>query len=353
MILGNLANSSGLLRINAGSLSIAQVGTLYEQSLTVGLSGSGTLEASGGTISFPGTLCVGDAATSTGTVTISNGSVVTGHRYLWVGSNAGTGVVRVSTNGSLRLTGTNLELGGMATSYIGSKATTNAGSGTLIVDGGLVDMAFIRQLAFSPDGTRLVSASEDGTTMVWAVPAPETPAIPAVAKELPNLWQDLASPDAWKAYVAACNLVRAGDDAVAMIKRSVQPAEKTVAVDVDKRVSELVPDLDKESFAEREKAQKELQSLGRRAMPALKEAAKSAASAEVKSRIETVLNALLGDTVSDSDSLRAPRAISVLARIGTLQSEELLKTLAGGDPSLRLTVSARAASDRLAAMKSR
>ncbi len=197
-------------------------------------------------------------------------------------------------------------------------------------------------MAFSHNGQRLVTGSEDGTAIVWAVPKPA--ALPVAAADG---WQRLADGEAAKAYVASCELVADGEKTVTMLVESLKPAAATPA-DVLMRVRELVAALDSDDFDTRDKANKDLESLGEQAEAALKDAAKAATSDEVKGRIEELLANLTKGTVTSGQVVRSLRAVSVLERIGTPAAKQLLDKLATGDPTSRLTLAARSASARLA-----
>ncbi len=199
-------------------------------------------------------------------------------------------------------------------------------------------------VAFSPDGHTVASGSADTTILLWDVRRYKVrpPAVEATPATLAALWADLRRRDAATAYAALWSLVGAGDKAVALLAKDVRPSR---APDAD-RLGKWVADLDSNDFAAREAAAAELALLGRFAEPALRKAKEGTASAEVRRRIDDLLDKLTSRTLTD-DQLRDGRAVLALEQIGSPSARELLKRLAGGAPAAPLTTDARAALARL------
>src|SRR5262249_37040111 len=109
----------------------------------------------------------------------------------------------------------------------------------------------VQQLAFSPDGTRLLSAGPDGSALIWDLTGRHNP---KAATNLDSCWTDLAREDAAAAYKAIRALIASPAEAVAFLKQHLQPV---AAVDA-KQLARLIADLDSEQFAQREAATKEL-----------------------------------------------------------------------------------------------
>ena len=200
---------------------------------------------------------------------------------------------------------------------------------------------------FTPDGRTLITASYDTTALAWEVPRRPLPA-PAVltASELNQLWEELAGDDAVRAYRAINRLIAAPGQAAIYFKARLKLA---VALDAAqrKRFDQLLADLDSRRFEAREEAAKELEKMDESVLPALQEALTGGGSAEVRRRVEEILEktqngALLPQT------LRALRAIETLERIGSEQARQTLAALAIGLPSARQTQEAKAAQERLA-----
>jgi hypothetical protein len=118
----------------------------------------------------------------------------------------------------------------------------------------------------------------------------------------------------------------------------------------------MIAALDSDQFSVREKAQRELEILGKMAEPALRRALAGGASPEVRRRVEGLLEKLQGP-VRNGDILQRCRALEILEQIGVstpgpdaprLAALDLLKKLAGGAPEARFTQEAKASLERLA-----
>jgi WD40 repeat protein len=203
-------------------------------------------------------------------------------------------------------------------------------------------------LAFSPDGRRLVSGQRDTTLLVWDVahvtrrPAP--PAKELSAKELDQLWADLAGADAPKAHTAIWTLSARPKQAVLLLNERLQPAAPTDP----KHIQKLITDLDSSTFSVREAAAKELKKLGLEAEPALRQALIKNPSLEVRRRVETLLSTPAPWVEESPEALRRLRAVQVLAHIGNIEAQQVLATLAKGAPTARATREAALILERLA-----
>jgi RNA polymerase sigma factor (sigma-70 family) len=203
---------------------------------------------------------------------------------------------------------------------------------------------WVLSVAFSPDGRRLVSGSTDTTALVWDVTRythRETATARLSPDEVRAAWDDLAS-DAARAYRAIGALAAAPDQAVALLVERLKPA---VAPDA-KRVARLIAHLDSERFVDREKATRELEELGGLVEPAVRQALADNPSAEVRRRLETLLQKMTAITPTPGE-VRAVRAVEVLEHVGTPAARRLLADLAGGAAGARQTREAREALRRL------
>jgi WD40 repeat protein len=205
----------------------------------------------------------------------------------------------------------------------------------------------VTALAFSPDGKRLVSASRDTTVLIWDVhaPAPVKP-LPSesmpLAKRLEKLWDELGSAEGSVSYAAIGALSELADVAVTFLGSKIKP----VPVPNEKRVAELIAELDSDRHPVRVKATKELLQLEGQAAPALKKALKGKLSAESAKRIQQLLEKL-DEPVASPERLRVVRGVEVLQRIGSAKARELLRALSKGAPGARLTQEASQALERL------
>ncbi len=210
--------------------------------------------------------------------------------------------------------------------------------------------AGVSSLVFTPDGKRLVTASFDNTGLVWdvsltALTSPERQQRAATEPDRAKLWADLAGTEAETINRALASLAAAPADAVPCLRKNLQPVP---AVDA-KRLAGLIADLDSRQFAVREDAQKELERLGEVAVLACRKALKGHPSAEVRRRVEALLEQRAKEVTEPSpERLRALRAVEVLEHIGTPEAQEALKNVTTGAPEARLTQEAKAALERLA-----
>jgi hypothetical protein len=199
-------------------------------------------------------------------------------------------------------------------------------------------------LAFSPDGSRLVSGLADSTLLIWNVGAPAKPPTGKLGAEvLAAAWADLAANDARRAFQARWTLVDEPAKAVPLLKKHLEPVRRADS----RQVQQLLDDLDSPRFAVRSAAQKALADLGELAAPALRQALAKSPSLERSLRAEALLDKLRWP-VTQPELLRATRAVAVLEDIATPDARSLLRTLAGGAPEARLTREAQAALQRLA-----
>jgi hypothetical protein len=203
--------------------------------------------------------------------------------------------------------------------------------------------ADVTSLAFSPDGSRLVSGLSDSTLLVWDVAE-----IQASRKrtglsetEAMQAWKDLAA-EARTAFAARGALADSPEKAVPLMKKHLMPARPADA----QRLRRLLTDLDSEVFAVREAAQKDLGAMGELAAPALEQALAREPSPEARRRIQALLDKPQGP-VMQPDVLRALRAVAVLEDIAGPEARRVLATLAQGTPEARLTREANQALERM------
>jgi RNA polymerase sigma factor (sigma-70 family) len=206
----------------------------------------------------------------------------------------------------------------------------------------------VYSVAFSADGRRLASASQDSTVLLWdmtAVGRPAARATPVVlsAEQLRDRWKSVADGDAAKAYEAMRALVASPAQTVPWLRERVGPVKTVVD---DRKLARLIADLKSEEFAVREEAMRELEKLAELAEPALRAALKGKPELEARRRLERLVERLNVQALS-LEALRALRAVEVLEEVGTPQAQAVLAELARGTGEARLTREARAALERL------
>jgi hypothetical protein len=209
------------------------------------------------------------------------------------------------------------------------------------------DQTSVGVLAFAPDGRKLVSGGRDGTLLVWDVASFQQEKRPRLEKleasEERRHWDDLAGTDATAAARALARFRTAPARAVALVREQVRP----VAAPAAEKVEGWIAKLDSGDFNVRQQAAGELAKLGDLVEPALKKALENQPSAEVKRRIEQLLDRLQTEQADSSvEGLREVRAVELLERLADSDADKLLRSLAEGAAGARLTREARAALDR-------
>jgi RNA polymerase sigma factor (sigma-70 family) len=199
---------------------------------------------------------------------------------------------------------------------------------------------WLRCIAFSPNGRTVATGSEDTTVIVWDVAAFAGDGRPPDDPDV--LWADLAADDAARARRAVEALAANPRRSVPLLARQLRRVE---AADGG-RAARLVRDLDADDFETRERASRELAQLGEGAGPTLREALAGKTSAEVRRRVEGLLENLRAGP--GPELLRALRAVEVLEHVSTPAARRALAELAKGLPEARLTREAKAALERSA-----
>jgi hypothetical protein len=202
---------------------------------------------------------------------------------------------------------------------------------------------FVMALAYSPDGTLLVTGGTDRTALVWDLFGLRTldeKKADFTRADVDRLWADLADADAGKAFAAMKVLRANGTRAVSLLKERLRLAPAHDA----KKLARLIADLDRDDATARESATKELSELGELAEPALVAALSDKPSAEKRRRVEGLLQRL--DASNSPDLLRGVRAVEVLESLDTPEARQVLQALAQGAAEARLTREAKAAWER-------
>ncbi len=205
----------------------------------------------------------------------------------------------------------------------------------------------VLSLAFSRDGRRLASGSQDTTALVWDLTdgIAADPPKELTARQLDELWRDLAGEDAVKANRSIWTLAYAPKQSVPYLQARLRPVP---AVDA-KQLARLLRDLDSEDFTARTRACEELEKLGESAAVALREAARKPSSVEVGRQVKGLLEKLTVEKRTPSaERIRVLRALESLEHAATPEAGELLKRLAQGADGAQLTRQAKASLERLA-----
>jgi hypothetical protein len=202
----------------------------------------------------------------------------------------------------------------------------------------------IGNLIFAENDRTLLSTSSDTSALVWDLTGLRGRTLAAgdkrPARNLQDLWDALADPDAAAAYRAIWAFTATPTEAVAFLREHVRRVEAPE----EKMIAKLVQDLDSPRFATRQRASETLAELDRLAEPALQKALTGQPSLEMRRRIQQLLEQLAAPS---SVQLQSLRAVEALERIGKPPAKQVLETLASGAPNARLTREAKASLQRL------
>jgi hypothetical protein len=203
----------------------------------------------------------------------------------------------------------------------------------------------VSRVIFSPDGTKLASAGADTTVLIWDADRllgkgpPQRITLPE--RELEARWNDLAAKEPLIVEYAQACLISVGPQAVALVRERVREPH------ADPKHLAIVADLGSEDFEKRKKAFQELETLGTEADPALRQTLTRNPDAEVRRRLEQLLEKL-DQTELARERLRDERLLEVLGHINTQEARQVLETFAKGPADSALTQQAKKALQRLA-----
>lgn len=205
----------------------------------------------------------------------------------------------------------------------------------------------VASLAFSPDGSLLLSGLHDTTAIVWSIPlalrdlTPDLQNIPA--EQQVAVWASLASPSAQEAQLAVRRLSGDSATAIALASKHLKPTGEPDAA----LVKDLIEKLDEDDFKIRTAAKERLAQFGAVVAPILSETAKNSDSAEQKQACRELLGLIDAPLVTVASDLLAMRAIQLLENMKTPEAINKLKEISGGAPSSKLTKEAIAALVRI------
>jgi len=201
----------------------------------------------------------------------------------------------------------------------------------------------VRCVAVSPDGLVVASANKGGHVVLAKVhdlvewPDKPLPPLPVNEKTLETYWADLASDDGPHGIYAVTRLAEKPEIILPYLKKRFLPVGKPD----EKQVARLVAELDDEKFEVRERASAELSRQVGAVAPLLRKAVQNPPSAEVRSRLERILD-LLEPGLLGPEQLRQGRILHLLDYLNSPASQEVLQGLAEGRAGASLTEEARA-----------
>jgi WD40 repeat protein len=200
-------------------------------------------------------------------------------------------------------------------------------------------------IAFAPHGRTIVTGDWDGTLLVWDAtgisPDGRLPRLGLTDKEMQARWHELTGTDGALAQRAIWSLAASAPGSLEVVKKHLAPVPR----EVGQKIVRLITDLDADMFAVRDRAMKELTSLGELAAPFLRSALVKPSSIETERRLEKLVKAL-DEKALAGRWLHTERALAVLEYAGCPEARQHLELLAGGAPQARLTSAARAALGR-------
>jgi hypothetical protein len=197
----------------------------------------------------------------------------------------------------------------------------------------------ITGLAFAPDGRVLAAASKEAPVYLWDLTG-------ELAKPLPDwngqrVWDELGSNDAAKAFTAIRQLRANPALAAALLRERARPP---AAPDAERR-KKLLAELSAADFQAREKASEALASFGESIQSELQAELGRAASGEVRTRLQRLLDRLQEPT---PERLRLIRAVEAVETLTTPEAKALLDSWASGSAGPTLKSEAQAALARRA-----
>lgn len=181
----------------------------------------------------------------------------------------------------------------------------------------------IEYLCFAPDGHSFASTSKDATVLIWdwhqyhARRGQASQPLKADVRDV--LFQELLGPDAKKSWQALQQLLRSPTQCLEWIDQHLIPVPKPELAQMQQWISTL----DSTKFETREQADKQLRHHLEHAEPLLQQAMSGKPSAELKIRLEKLLNEwqqrhLLKDRLQELlESLHTPEARHLSQKLAT------------------------------------
>ncbi|MFO0936626.1 MAG: hypothetical protein U0798_08960 [Gemmataceae bacterium] len=147
---------------------------------------------------------------------------------------------------------------------------------------------------------------------------------------LKQAWIDFQSVNAKEGFRAIRYLAKHPESAIKLFQSKIQPTR----IPGDRQIQIWIADLDDRDFDVRELAHRQLQQTGRRIRKPLNEALTNTTSAEVRQRLQRILQSF--------EEINVPhvvieRACEVLQWIESAEAKALLRKWAAGDPADHLT----------------
>jgi hypothetical protein len=188
--------------------------------------------------------------------------------------------------------------------------------------------------AFSPDDRWLASASDDTSILIW---------------DVERLWRQHVVSEILTGNVDVRILELFPEQGVPTVQERLTHFAST-----ERRVRQLIKDLDDDPFAVREKATQDLRKMGAEAGAFLRHALSLSPSAEVRARAQRLLQVLdVKEIEKTLDRAKVRKVVMLLSSMKTRPARQALNELANLDPETIVATEARRALEALRSSKSK
>lgn len=178
----------------------------------------------------------------------------------------------------------------------------------------------VSSLTFLKGGRVLASGSEDSSILLWDVQSALGKCARGDGKSREELWRDMASTNAGKAYSAMVLLSSGGNSGVDFIDEQIRPLPAATTI-------KYLLDLEDEKADVRDQAIAGLTLAGGETQDLLKRALNTTTSIESRARVEAILSSLSPPVIRSPGRLRILRAIELLEWIGTSDAQRVLEKI--------------------------
>jgi WD40 repeat protein len=185
--------------------------------------------------------------------------------------------------------------------------------------GNPVALKFLKELADGAAESPVTSAAKSAVERLGKA-KPDNPA------DKVDLWETLASDDSIAAYRVVRSIAGRPASVTEVCGKLKEAIRKGAFNDDSKRIEKLIGDLDSDQFEVREKANKELKSLGSVAVTAMRKALAEKVGLEPKRRLEALVAA--AGKAPPPEMLRAGRVLEALELAGGSEARQALEALA-------------------------
>jgi WD40 repeat protein len=191
-------------------------------------------------------------------------------------------------------------------------------------------------------GRLAVSGSVDTTLVLWDLY--DARAFPSSNRDLRDHWQTIGGEDPVAAHASMAAFLAAPRETVEFLQGVLKPIHEDPEV-----LRKLVEELDRDDPSQRESSYRLLRAKAPFASSELANVLAHSSSAEVKSRIRTILGELENGVIMPGEHLRRIRAIKLLELLDGAEPRRILKVVADGAASTQERLAAKAALLRLSA----